>query len=264
MRKEKKDGFSIVLIGAGNVGTQLGKRLFARNQRVVQVFSRNIDKAKQLGQAIGAGWVDDLSRIVDDAELYIIAVHDDAIGSVARALVAVIGKNHLVVHTSGATSSEVIEPYFDRFGVFYPLQSFHIDKKPKWSKIPICLFANRESDLLLLKKTASCISTKVFELSDEQRRAAHVAAVMVNNFSNYLFDAAYRILEDEDLSFDLLRPLILETAQKVQSGTPKDMQTGPAARGDVKTINQHLSYLEKYPDIKKLYELLTAQIKKMV
>ena len=113
-----------------------------------------------------------------------------------------------------------------------------------------------------MKKIAKRISQKVFELNDEQRATAHVTAVMVNNFTNYLFTAADEILEKENLPFDLLRPLILETAHKVQSANPKEMQTGPAARGDEATIERHLQFLEKYPDLKPVYELLTERILK--
>ncbi len=260
MKKQKEISPKIVIIGSGNVGTQLSKRLHARGLDVVQVFSRKAEKAKHLAKAIDSKWTNSLAKVVPTADLYILAVHDDWIGNVAGHLAKAIEKDSLVVHTSGSTPSTVIAPHFERYGVFYPLQTFNIKKKPQWSKIPICLYTSRDSDLTFVKKIAKRISQKVFELNDEQRATAHVTAVMVNNFTNYLFASANDILEKENLPFELLRPLILETAQKVQNASPKDMQTGPAARGDEATIERHLQFLEKYPDLKPVYELLTKRI----
>ena len=244
------------------MGTQLSKRLFQKGQNVVQVFSRKAEKAEKLGKAIKADFTNDLKKISVDADLYILAVHDDFIGFVAKKMSKIIHPDSLVTHTSGSTPSTVIEPYFKRSGVFYPLQTFNIHKKPAWSKIPVCLHASEEADLKFLKKIADSISQKVYFLNDEQRGIAHVAAVFANNFSNHVFAIAQEILEKEDLPFDLVRPLILETANKIRSANPNDMQTGPAVRGDDETIQRHLDYLKKDKDLKAIYQLLTKHIKK--
>lgn len=262
MKKNKKNTPSIVLIGSGNVGTQLGKRLKKRGQNVVQVFSRKAEKAQQLADSIGTDWTDDLSKVLPNADLYILAVHDDFIDDVAAELAKTIDSKSFLTHTSGATPSTVFKPYFKRYGVFYPLQTFNINKKPKWKEIPLCLFSSKKKDIELLKNIAERITDKAYVLDDRQRGIAHVAAVFANNFSNHVFAVAGNILKKEKLPFDLIRPLILETSEKIKTGEPAKMQTGPAVRGDEETIERHLDYLEKFDDWKAIYELLTNQIKK--
>lgn len=261
LKKQSKIRPSIVLIGSGNVGTQLGKRLYKKGQNIVQVFSRKAEKAEKLAKAIHSEYTNDLSQIKPKADLYILAVHDDYIGSIAKSLSGIISTKSFITHTSGSTPSTVIKPYFKRFGVFYPLQTFNIGKKPAWSKIPICLHSSKNSDLKLLKKIADSISQKVYFLTDEQRGVAHVAAVFANNFSNHVFTIAQQILYEENLPFDLVRPLILETAEKIRNANPSEMQTGPAVRGDDATIQRHLKYLKKDEKLKEIYTIMTEHIK---
>jgi len=260
--KKDKNAPSIVLVGSGNVGSQLGKRLYKRGQNVVQVFSRKAEKAHRLGDAIKADWTDDLNKIVPDADLYILGIHDDFIDNVAAKLSKIIDSKSLITHTSGATPSTVFKPYFKRYGVFYPLQTFNIAKTPNWANIPVCLHTNRKADLEILQKIADRISRRVYQLNDKKRGVAHVAAVFANNFSNHVYSIASDILEKEELPFDLIRPLILETAEKMKTGNPKAMQTGPAVRGDEETIERHLKYLKKNKDQLAVYKLLTDQITK--
>lgn len=250
---------AIVLIGAGNVGYQLGKRLKTCGLNVVQIFSRAEDKARRLSETIQVPFVTDLAQVITDAELYILAIKDDAIAEVASQLKI---QNGLVVHTSGATPSTILQPYFQRFGVFYPLQTFSVSKAVNFEQIPICIYANHLPDEQLLLQIAQQISSKVYPIDDLQRATLHVAAVFVNNFTNYLFQIGYDLLEKEHLPFDLLRPLIEETAAKVQAHKPSEMQTGPAIRKDEVTIKRHLEYLERFPAYRALYHILTEQIKK--
>lgn len=251
--------WSIILIGAGNVGHHLGKRLYEKGLHIKQVFSRTKEKAQALAAEIQAEALTNLSKIDPNADLYILAIHDDAIPEVASQLSL---NQKLIVHTSGSTPSTVLQPYAQRFGIFYPLQTFSISKEVDFEQIPICIHANNKEDIIFLENLAKKISPKVYRINDEQRAILHVAAVFVNNFTNHLFQIGYNILEKENLSFDLLRPLILETAEKIQEHPPAEMQTGPAIRGDEATIQRHLLYLEKFPEYQSLYELLTKSIKK--
>lgn len=252
------DQWSIVLIGAGNIGYHLGKRLKDSNLNIIQIFSRQPEKAKRLSEALQVPFVTDLKQLVTGADLYILAVNDGAIMEVASQLSI---DNGLVVHTSGATPSTVLQPYFQRFGIFYPLQTFSISKAVDFEQVPICVHANNTLDEDFLFKIGHQISSKVYHIDDEQRSILHVAAVFVNNFTNYLFQIGYDILEKENLPFDLLRPLIRETAEKVQEHSPSEMQTGPAIRKDEATIERHLQYLERFPAYQELYQILTDRIK---
>ncbi len=254
--KEKK----IILIGAGNVGYHLGRRLDEKGFAIAQVFSRTFEHAEDLAEAVQASYATKFEDLDREGDLYIISVSDRAIAPVARQLARLELDNPLVVHTSGATPATALMPYFDRFGVFYPLQTFSRSRKVDFEAIPICVHAADESDAEKLLTLARQLSPKVYQLKDEQRASLHVAAVFVNNFTNYLFRVGEEILREVDLPFELLRPLILETARKVQEQSPGEMQTGPAVRGDEKTIQRHLDYLHRFPEYRELYQLLSRRI----
>lgn len=252
----------IVLIGAGNAGFHLGCRLKECGEDILQVFSRNLLHAKELGEKIEARFIDDLDQTDRHADLYILAVHDDAIAEVAEKLATLGLREKFVVHTSGATPKTVFENTgLLRYGVFYPLQTFSKKRRPDFTQIPLCIDADLEADLEILRQLAQKISPNVFVINDEERAVLHVAAVFVNNFANHLFHAGHTILTSENLPFDLLLPLMRETVAKLEAGTPADMQTGPAIRGDEATIRRHLTYLKKFPQFAGLYRTLTESIR---
>lgn len=250
----------IVLIGAGNVGTQLGRRFHEVGLSVLEVFSQKKKKAKLLAQQIGASASNDLSKISSKGTLYIIAVHDDAIAEVAKQLKHLDNGKRLFVHTSGATPSTVFKGILKNYGVFYPLQTFSISRKADFSNIPICIDTKRKKAFSIVEKLAHQISPKVYSINDAQRAILHVAAVFVNNFSNHLFYIGENICEKERVDFDILKPLIQETAAKIQAKPAHLMQTGPAIRGDEATIKRHLNFLENYPAYQELYKMLTQSI----
>ena len=212
---------SIVLLGAGNVAAHLCK------------------------------------AIRNSIDLYIIAVADDAIVSFSESLLI---KNKLVVHTSGSVSMEALSDK-NRKGVFYPLQSFSKNSEVDFSKIPICIEAQNESDLGLLNQLGNSISKNVLAISSEKREKIHLSAVIVNNFVNYLYQVGNDLMQEQSLSFDLLKPLILETANKINTLSPAEAQTGPAKRNDKKTIEKQLHLLEESP-YKDIYQDITNSILK--
>lgn len=253
----------IVLIGAGNVATHLGNKLVEVGEEVVQVFSRNRLKALQLANEIGVGFTNDLKEITPDGDLYILAVHDDAIGQVAHQLSENGLNEKLIVHTSGGTPMQFFKdaaPALKRVGVFYPLQSFSKIRRPDFQKIPICVDARQDDDMVILIKLAHKLSKHVFHITDEQRGTLHLAAVFVNNFTNHLFAVGERIQTEAGLPFEMLLPLIHETVAKLTDGPPATMQTGPAVRHDEATIQRHLFLLENQPELQKIYRILTKNI----
>jgi predicted short-subunit dehydrogenase-like oxidoreductase (DUF2520 family) len=247
----------ITIIGSGNVGTHLAKRLFAKGHSIVQVFSRNIENAVELAQQVNADAICDLNELTENTELIIISIKDDAIEEVLK---AISFKNILITHTSGATPSTVFSEHANRFGIFYPLQTFSKAKPADFEKLPICIDANNEADLNILETLAQSICPNVYHINDKERAILHVCAVMVNNFTNHLFAMADDILQQENLSLDILKPLILETVKKIENHAPKQMQTGPAIRNDEKTIEKHVVFLEKYPNYQLIYKLLSDSI----
>jgi predicted short-subunit dehydrogenase-like oxidoreductase (DUF2520 family) len=243
----------ITLIGSGNVAQHLIKA-FSKSEAVeiVQVFSR---KKETLASLI------DYDKIVNDfedlteADLYIIAVSDNAITEVSRQLPF---NNQLVVHTSGTASIDTLD-IKNRRGVFYPLQTFSKNKDIDFSIIPICLEAENTFDFRDLDTVAKSISNAVFPINSEQRKALHVAAVFVNNFTNHLYQIGQEICEENQVSFEILKPLIQETAEKIKTLDPIDAQTGPAKRNDSNTIMAHLEYLTN-ENQKNIYKILTQSI----
>lgn len=251
---------SIVLIGAGNVGFHLGQAIHGQLGIISQLYSRSISNAALLGDRLNLPYVNRISDIHPNADLYILAIKDDAIESVAKALMEQIQEEALVVHTSGVTPSTVLAPYFKNYGVFYPLQTFSKDKEIDFSTIPICIDANQISHQSDLKALAQTLSPHSYIIDDAQRAILHVAAVFANNFTNHLFRIAEELLAKNDMTLELLKPLILETASKVQSLPPAEAQTGPAIRGDQKSILRHLDLLASDPELQNLYLSLSKRI----
>jgi predicted short-subunit dehydrogenase-like oxidoreductase (DUF2520 family) len=249
----------IAIIGSGRIAWHLGRRLKAKGLPLSQVISRTAQHAENLARTLQCAWSDEWTALAPDTDLAIIAVRDDAIGGVAEQ-VAKAAPQTLFVHTSGATPGTILAPFCARFGVFYPLQSFSYDRVPVWSKIPFCVDANSAEDLLLLKKIAKQIGNLLYQVDDKQRAALHVAAVFANNFSNHCFAIAEKLLEEKELPFELLHPLMEETLAKALQNAPALMQTGPAVRGDQETIQRHLNLLSGHPEWQQLYSSMTDNI----
>jgi predicted short-subunit dehydrogenase-like oxidoreductase (DUF2520 family) len=250
----------ITIIGAGNVATQLTKRLYEKKHDIFQIFSRNLENVVSLAEAVKAEKIDNFQKINLKSDVYLIAISDDAIASVAERLAQILPKTAIIVHTSGATSSEVFASFFENYGVFYPLQTFSKNRKANFEKLPFCIYGSNQSTENQLVVLANSICPNVYLIDDKQRSVLHVAAVFANNFTNYLIAISEQIITKENIPFDLLKPLINETIAKINDNTPQSMQTGPARRGDKATLAKHQKYLEKYPNYKKVYELLSENI----
>lgn len=243
----------ITIIGSGNVAQHLIDAFAKSNAvEIIQVFSRT---QKQISPLLDTSKITNDWNALAEADLYIIAVSDDAIADVSSQLPF---KNRLVVHTSGSASLTSLDSK-NRKGVFYPLQTFTKGKAIDFKTIPFCLEAQLESDYALLEKAASAISESIHNIDSHQRKALHVAAVFVNNFTNYLYQLGNDICQENHVSFDILKPLILETAEKLLTISPKDAQTGPAKRNDITTIEAHESFLSN-KNQSTIYKILTQSI----
>ena len=244
---------SVVLIGSGNVAQHLiAAFLQSDDVELVQVFSRKKEEVAHLlpNEKITA----DFSTL-KQADVYVIAVSDNAIAEVSSKIPF---ENSLVVHTSGSMPLAILDRK-NRRGVFYPLQTFTKNKAINFKEIPICLESEHETDFILLEKLSKSISTVVYPISSEQRKALHVAAVFVCNFVNHLYELGSLICVENQLPFSILQPLIQETANKISTLSPAEAQTGPAKRNDTQTINAHLAFLSD-DNQKKIYKLLTKSI----
>lgn len=242
---------SISLIGFGNIGKQLFKAFNKKEGVTVkQVYSPSL-KPQKKGKTSFINVIENLQK----STIFIIAISDDEIGSFSEKIPF---ENELVVHTAGSVSMKALASK-NRRGVFYPLQTFSEGSKIKWKEIPVCVEAENEKDLELLMRLGYLLTKKVISLSSEKRLQLHLGAVWVNNFSNHLFHLAEDFLNDAQLDFDLLKPLIKETVNKIKKSSPSKVQTGPAKRNDQKTMEAHLELLNN-PKHKEIYKLLSESI----
>jgi predicted short-subunit dehydrogenase-like oxidoreductase (DUF2520 family) len=245
----------IVLLGAGNVATHLYKVFKkASNIEVVQMYNRNLKAIETYKNEVDI--TDDVNALIE-ADVYIIAISDDAIEALSASLPF---ENRLVVHTSGSARLYDINQKHYR-GVFYPLQTFSKDVDLDFTTVPICIETLRKKDFKLLETIGESLGCKTFKVNPKQRPALHLAAVFVNNFTNQMYRIAHEITEKQGAEFDILKPLIAETARKVQEVSPYLAQTGPAKRNDKKTIKRHLKLLDN-PHHEDVYNLMTESIKK--
>lgn len=253
---------NIVFIGSGNVATHLAPALRKAGCTIEQVYSRQMAHAQKLAVQIDASPVHRIKDIQKNTDCYLFAISDDAIETVATALSAHLGKTtkSIAVHTSGATPSTVFKGHFKQYGIFYPLQTFSKNRPMDFRDIPFCIDGNTKNVRESLSDLAKRLGPKVYPISDQERAILHVAAVFANNFTNHLFSISKTITDQANIPFDLLRPLILETARKVQDHPPAEMQTGPAIRNDQETIERHLRLLEGLPAYQELYRKMSALI----
>lgn len=246
----------VVIIGSGNTATILSKLLLANGFQISQVISRNLKHAEILANALNCPASDFSSPMDETADIYLIAVSDKVIHEVVNYMPK---NNKLILHTAGSVSKNVLENVSNQFGVLYPLQSLRkeIDVIPE---IPFLIDGNNEVVVEMIMQIGKKISKQVAIANDEMRLKLHLSAVMVNNFTNHLYTMAADYCKKEQLAFDLLKPLIFETANRLKNVHPNEVQTGPAIRNDSDTIEQHEKLLANYPELKALYIYFTKQI----
>lgn len=251
----------ISLIGSGNVATHLANALFVLEYKIVQVYSQTLQNAQVLASQVRATAIDQLTAL-QAADLYIIAVTDAAIAPICNEL-APLELKGAVVHTSGSTDISILKNVGSQHGVFYPLQTFSKTSNISFKTIPLLLEASNLELLNQLDQLARQLSNQVYHYNSEQRRSLHLSAVIACNFSNYLYAVANQYLDQQGVDFNLLKPLILETAHKIQQHAPTSVQTGPAIRKDRAILAMHEQMLANQPALQQLYQLLSEGISKI-
>jgi predicted short-subunit dehydrogenase-like oxidoreductase (DUF2520 family) len=247
----------LAIIGAGNLATRVSLELHNEGIEIIQVYSRTVTSALTLAKLIGCNYVTKPDKITAEADIYLISVSDMAFNDL---LGEVNFNNKLVAHTAGSIPMEELGKYSQNYGVFYPLQTFSKYRDVNFSRIPFCIEGNTPENINTLVELANVISNDVRVITSEQRKQLHLAAVFACNFVNHMYAIAGEIVQQKDLPFDILRPLIAETASKIKNMTPRAAQTGPAVRNDKNIINEHLSMLNQNPKLKKLYTALSDNI----
>jgi predicted short-subunit dehydrogenase-like oxidoreductase (DUF2520 family) len=238
------------------VATVLARKMLAAGHELLQVFSRTALHAQALADDFDAAFTSDWAALNQQGELYLVALNDSALYELGS-LISLEGK--LVAHTAGSVSKDVLKSVSSDYGVCYPLQSLRKELETP-SEIPLLIDGNKESAVQLLLAFAATMSNQVLHLGDEARKSLHLAAIVANNFSNHLYALAEHFCKKEKTDFQLLLPLIRETASRLEYVSPTEAQTGPAIRGDWDTIQKHLLLLESYPPLREVYQEMTASI----
>lgn len=246
----------VTIIGSGNIATVMGRVLVAAGHSIQEVYSRNPQHATTLSDELHARPVNDLSQISGSSDLYLIAVADDAIGSVAEQL-SLPGK--LVIHTAGSVSKQLLSPVSGQYGVFWPVKMV---RKNMQSLKPVTAVIDGSNAEVTeqVKQFAGIFSDTILVADDEKRLKMHTLASFTLNFSNHLFHLAADFSEKEGIDFSIFYPLIAESVQRLQYHHPRDLQAGPAFRGDRKTIEKHLRVLSNHPHAANIYRVLTESI----
>ncbi len=248
----------IVLIGAGNLATHLGKALHAAGHDMVQVFSRTMQSAETLASLLDAEPLTDMAQVRDDADVYIFSVKDSALEQLISQLCG--GEKKVFLHTAGSMPMSVFREKALHYGVLYPMQTFSKQREVDFSIIPCFIEANDEFAQKQIEGLAVQISHRVYQLSSEDRRYLHLSAVFACNFANHCYAVSQELLQQHGIPFDVMLPLIDETAAKVHGMTPKDAQTGPAVRYDENVIGKQIQLLENQPYFQKIYDSMSKSI----
>lgn len=249
----------IAFIGAGNLATNLAKALYQKGFRIVQIYSRTEESAKTLAEKVEASYTTDLGEVTKDATLYIVSLKDGAFVELVSQITA-NKANALFVHTAGSIPMSIWEGKAQRYGVFYPMQTFSKSREVSFDEIPFFIEASSNEDKELLKSIAATLSEKVYDANSDQRKSLHLAAVFICNFTNHMYALADELLQKYNLPFEVMLPLIDETARKVHDLSPDEAQTGPAVRYDENVINNHLEMLKDNPGLQEIYKLISKSI----
>jgi predicted short-subunit dehydrogenase-like oxidoreductase (DUF2520 family) len=256
------DGMKVCFIGSGRLATHLSVRMREVGFEIVQVYSRTERSARLLSEELGCAFTTCAKQLTNEADLYVCALKDSVIEEVLDQAVEVL-KNKILVHTAGSIPATILAKYTDQFGVIYPLQSFSIGKNVDFSKIPVFIEGSSAYVVENLRLISEKISGKVYEMSSEDRKKMHLAAVFVSNFSNHVYALGDQLVKSAGVPFDVLLPLIEETAEKVHVMNPVDAQSGPAVRNDQNVMSEHLKMLESTPQLKRVYEVMSDSIRQL-
>lgn len=250
----------ITLIGSGNIASHLGAAFLKAGHRIAEIHGSNAGTAGRLAKKLKARSVIGITDLGDDTDIIVIAVPDREIKSVVTALPL---SKKPVAHTSGTIPIDVFPSRFLHAGIFYPLQTLTKGTNVRFREIPICIESRSKKARAVLSDLGKSVSEKVVEMGSEERTRMHLAAVMVNNFSNHLFHLAEELVTSRGLDFTLLHPLIRETTRKATMIGPAAAQTGPARRGDTAVIKKHIALLGPRSRNADIYRILTESIEAM-
>lgn len=247
----------ITILGSGNVATHFAKAFRNVGHEILQVWSRNNEHAQLLADTVKAQAVASIDKFSQEADICIVAISDDALFEIPQKLHF---NNTIVLHTSGSVALQVLEGSSPHIGVLWSPQTYIREAEMDYTQLPFCVEGNDNHSTQSIMNLAQSVSPNVYSLNSVQRKWAHLSAVMVNNFGNALNASAQQLMSKHEIPFELLLPIIDETARKAHLGNLRQQQTGPAIRHDKKTLDAHRKQLETEPQLLELYNLMTRLI----
>jgi predicted short-subunit dehydrogenase-like oxidoreductase (DUF2520 family) len=265
----------IGFIGAGKVGTAIGRYLYSRGQSISGYFDRHADKVARAADATHGRPFSNAAAAAAGSDIILITTRDDQIAGVCAELGRqnCLNADHLVGHMSGAHSSKILaEAARCGAAVFslHPLQAF-AEQDKALAELPTTYFSLEGEDqrLSAIKNLLAELGNPYFCISAQHKSLYHLSACMLSNYLVTLMDSGLAALKrsgiDTREGFKAMRPLIDGTLSNIaRLGTAKAL-TGPIARGDSGTIEQHLQTLKQrgLVDIESLYRLLGLQTLKL-
>ncbi len=256
-KNKSKFLYPIIIIGSGNVATQLAKALTKKGIAIAQIYSPDLSHAKKLASIAKSPFTNNVKEILKGNFIYLVCIKDEAIEKFAKSFKI---KEGILLHTSGTIAMDILKTSTKNYGIFYPLQTISSTRKISFKHVPVCIEASNKETLQIIEQLANYISKNIHVVTSIQRKKLHLAAVIVNNFTNHLYHLAFEYLQKEKISPELLYMLIGETTAKAIELGPHTAQTGPAKRNDVSTIKAHQELLKKNPDLQNIYKLLSESI----
>ncbi len=255
-----KQEFKIAIIGTGNVAWHLGEAFENAGHTVTEVYGRSLMKARGISERLYATLPkEDLDFSESDAEIFVMAVTDEAIPELADAII--LPEEAILVHTSGSVPLDMLSYSSAQYtGIFYPLQSFTKGRKMDISDVPFLLEAEDREVMRALKLLAKSISPLCYEVNGKDRMAIHVAAVFVSNFTNHMIRIGEEVIQRQGLDFEIMKPLLIEQISKCLEIGPMKSQTGPALREDISTLESHHQFLAYNPSFAEIYKVVSQDI----
>jgi predicted short-subunit dehydrogenase-like oxidoreductase (DUF2520 family) len=248
----------LIIMGAGNLAWHLGPALRDAGYPILQVFSRTELSARALAERLDAAWTTDPGQLTADADILLFCLPDRVIPELLCRVE--LKKRPMMVHTAGSVPADVFKGICVEYGVLYPFMTFSKDRSMDFRSVPVCIEGNTPACTDILEKMAGRISNRISRMNSEERKILHLAGVFACNFSNHMYHLSQELLTSHGMDFNIVKPLITETASKVILMDPEEAQTGPASRKDSEVVSSHIELLNDHPELQKLYTFVSDSI----
>ena len=247
-----EEKLSISILGAGNIAWHFAMQLHAHGYRIRCIYNHRLENAKLLANRFNTFYTDNLASI-PHSDLYLLSVKDD---SYRQLISEMTGNKSIYIHTSGCLEMEMLKPLSPNYGVLYPFQTLTKEKTVSFQIAPLCIEASNKSTLNILSALAKDLQSPCYTINSQQRAYLHLCGVFASNFTNALYGIAEQIAKEQQLDFEIIKPLIMETARKIKTLSPAEAQTGPAKRNDQTILQKHIELLTN-PLWKEVYKLMS-------